>query len=195
VYLEVPDVERVLREGAFWDVYYEHCCYFGAGSFARLARRDGLDVLDLRAGFQDQYLLLFGRPGRIDEAAAGTAEIDRLRDAARRFEELSSRRLEHWGAVLADLRASGRRAVLWGSGSKAVAFLTALDAGDEVDAVVDINPRKQGSFLAGVARPVVAPSHLSARPPDLVIAMNPAYVAEIGDSLARLGVSAPLVAV
>ena len=31
VLFELPDVERVLREVAFWDVYYEHCSYFTLG--------------------------------------------------------------------------------------------------------------------------------------------------------------------
>ncbi len=30
---ELPDVRIVLEETRFWDVYYEHCSYFSAGSF------------------------------------------------------------------------------------------------------------------------------------------------------------------
>ena len=42
-------MRRVLEEGAFWDIYYEHCSYFTLGSHARLFRRAGLDVTDLRS--------------------------------------------------------------------------------------------------------------------------------------------------
>ena len=28
VFFELPDLERVLVERAFWDIYYEHCSYF-----------------------------------------------------------------------------------------------------------------------------------------------------------------------
>src|SRR3712207_6943984 len=31
VAIEVPDTLRVLTEGAFWDLYYEHCSYFTPG--------------------------------------------------------------------------------------------------------------------------------------------------------------------
>jgi len=34
VLFEIPDVRRVLEEGAFWDIYYEHCSYFTLGSLA-----------------------------------------------------------------------------------------------------------------------------------------------------------------
>ena len=44
VFFELPDMERVLVEQAFWDIYYEHCSYFTLGSLARLFRRTGFDV-------------------------------------------------------------------------------------------------------------------------------------------------------
>jgi hypothetical protein len=41
VFFETPDAKRVLAEGAFWDIYYEHCSYFSPertpGCFARRA--------------------------------------------------------------------------------------------------------------------------------------------------------------
>ncbi len=43
----------------------------------------------------------------------------------------------------------GRRTVLWGSGSKAVAFLTTVGLNGEVASVVDINPFRHGRYLAG----------------------------------------------
>src|SRR5581483_2756188 len=47
LFFEVPDVLRVLRDTAFWDVYYEHCAYFSLGSLARLFRACDFDVLDV----------------------------------------------------------------------------------------------------------------------------------------------------
>ena len=28
MFFQVPDMSRVLRDLAFWDIYYEHCSYF-----------------------------------------------------------------------------------------------------------------------------------------------------------------------
>ena len=36
IFFQVPDVVRILREAAFWDIYYEHCSYFSPASLARL---------------------------------------------------------------------------------------------------------------------------------------------------------------
>src|SRR3954469_20876925 len=62
VAIEVPDTLRVLTEGAFWDLYYEHCSYFTPGSLARLFRCAGFDLLDLRREYDDQYLILEAKP-------------------------------------------------------------------------------------------------------------------------------------
>ena len=31
VFVQVPDATRILEEAAFWDIHYEHCCYFTPG--------------------------------------------------------------------------------------------------------------------------------------------------------------------
>jgi hypothetical protein len=76
-----------------------------------------------------------------------------------------------------------------------VALLTTAGIGSEVEYLVDINPHKAGKFLPATGHPVVAPGHLRQYAPDIVIAMNPVYVAEIKARLAALDVAAEVVAV
>jgi hypothetical protein len=66
---------------------------------------------------------------------------------------------------------------------------------DDVAYAVDINPRKQGRFLAGSGCRVLGPQDLPQEPPNLVVAMNAAYIDEIQAELDRLGVDALLRAV
>ena len=58
---------------------------------------------------------------------------------------------------------------------------------------VDINPYKQGKFLAGTGQQVVAPEALVEHRPDVVLLMNPIYHAEIEGTLAGLGISCEVV--
>jgi SAM-dependent methyltransferase len=182
VVIEVPDVRRVLEEAAFWDVYYEHCSYFTAGSLAALATRCGLGMLSVRLEFDGQYLVLEARPGAAADGRGG----DDVSAAVDHFATVAPRAIERWRDLL------GGRVALWGGSSKAVAFLTAVG----VDAaVVDINPYRQGAFLPGVAQRVLAPEQLRAEPPDVVVAMNPAYLDEIRAALDHLGLAPELTAV
>jgi hypothetical protein len=188
---ELPDVLRVLRETAFWDVYYEHCSYFTPGSLARLFRSTGFEVLDLELAFDEQYILLEAIPGEgagarhpLEESPEDVAAL--VEGYVKSFSETVGR----WRAAVAD----AARPVIWGGGSKGVAFLTTLGVGDDIGYVVDINPFKQGRFMAGTGHEVIAPEQLGSYRPDLVIAMNPAYLDEIRGTLNSLGLDCELVA-
>lgn len=100
-----------------------------------------------------------------------------------------------WRAELGSVRSRGGKTAVWGSGSKGVAFLTTLGLGEEVSAVVDINPYKQGKYMAGTGHEIVAPDALRTVQPDIVVAMNPVYQDEIQHELDALGVDARLEAV
>jgi SAM-dependent methyltransferase len=196
VLFELPDVLRVLRECAFWDIYYEHCSYFTPGSLARLFRASGFDVLAVELDYDDQYILVEAVPGGdgraplpIEEQPGDVAAA--VTDFRRNLADVQGR----WRAELAGVRSSGGKTAVWGSGSKGVAFLTTLGLSDEVSAVVDINPYKQGKFMAGTGHEIVAPEALRAVQPDLVVAMNPVYLDEIKGELDTLGVDARLEAV
>jgi hypothetical protein len=195
VLFELPDVGRVLRECAFWDIYYEHCSYFTPGSLARLYRKAGFDVLDLELDYDDQYILIEGRPATgapnaplaLEESPEAVSA-----DVARFVSEFDATRTA-WQDRVRAARADGRRTVLWGGGSKGVAFLTTLGLSAEVDFVVDVNPYKQDKFMAGTGHEVSSPERLRTEKPDLVVAMNPIYLAEIRAQLDGLGLHPDLI--
>ena len=62
VFFQVPDTSRILKDLAFWDMYYEHCSYFTLGSLARLFRDCDFEVIDLWKDYDDQYLMIEARP-------------------------------------------------------------------------------------------------------------------------------------
>lgn len=185
VFIEVPDTGRILDEGAFWDVYYEHCAYFTKTSLSNLAGVAGMKIADLRTAYDDQYLLLQGSPGE----GPDHMNADRIVEAAERFGRAARQQIEVWEKALGG--AEGPVA-LWGATSKTVAFVAAT--GDRPVAVADINPAKHGSFLPGTGLPVVSPEELVDYSPSLVVAMNPIYRNEIAADLERLGITATLMA-
>jgi SAM-dependent methyltransferase len=190
VLFELPDALRVLREGAFWDTYYEHCSYFTTGSLARLFLRSGFDVLALEKAYDDQYLLVEARPLRPSGQPQWQPEND-LSDVAaavEHFRDSVTSTTAHWRRRVTEIASAGGVVVAWGGGSKAVAFLAALgEAATDVSAVVDVNPHKHYHYLAGSGMQVIAPSDLPGIKPDLVVVMNPIYLEEIRTDLDGLG--------
>jgi SAM-dependent methyltransferase len=196
VFFETPDAKRVLAEGAFWDIYYEHCSYFSPGAHARLFRQEGFDVTELCLVFDDQYIVQYAKPEPRRSAARFALEQD-LAEMHRLVVEFPERVKEvqdSWRIRVRSAWKDGQRIVLWGGGSKAVSFVTSLGLTEEIAAAVDINPYKQGKFMPGTGHPVIAPKDLVGQPPDLVIVMNPIYVSEIKSNLKELGIAAEVLA-
>ena len=162
VFFELPDVERVLEECAFWDIYYEHSSYFTLGSLARLFRASGFDVHALWKAYDGQYLMLEARPAAGPTAPRLREEDDlaRVRAQVATFRERIGRKHARLRGDVAAWKTAGKRIAVWGSGSKAVSYLTTLNLGGEIDAVVDINPHKWGRFLAGTGHEIVGPLSL-----------------------------------
>jgi hypothetical protein len=195
-YVEVPDTHRILAEGAFWDLYYEHCSYFTAATLRSLLERSGLEVSREDLGFNDQYVQIEcsaesgsnTKPGVGPDAAADVAV--QVTAFANRMTTLR----DQWRSTFDDWARSGKRAVLWGGGSKAVAFIATLELGTDVDGVIDINPRKQRGYLPSSGHQVLGPDSLDADPPDVVVVMNPVYLDEIRTDLAARGLSPEVLA-
>jgi hypothetical protein len=76
-----------------------------------------------------------------------------------------------------------------------VSFLNLVGAGDSIEWVVDINPGKQGSYIAGTGQPVVAPDRLVEIAPDVVVVMNPVYRKEIETQLDAMGLTPEILVV
>jgi len=188
VLFELPDVFRVLREAAFWDIYYEHCSYFTTGSLARLFRRTGFDLLELEVEYDNQYIVIAGRPSASAAPPSFSVEDDlaAVNEAVAQFPARFSKLKDHWLATINGLRGEGKKLILWGGGSKAVSFLTTLGLKGQIDYVVDINPHKHGKFIPGTGHAVRGPESLKQLQPDCVILMNPIYEKEIRAQLQHM---------
>jgi SAM-dependent methyltransferase len=189
-YFEVPNALLSLRDLSVWNLIYEHPVYYTTTSLAHLFRRCGFEVLDAREAYEGQFVSADVRPGAPDDAPPPPAEVEAVLGYAEGFRRHCEELTAGWRSRLAELAAAGERAVLWGAGAKGVSFTNLLGIGDAIELAVDVNPRKQGTFLAGSGQRIVAPEALVEYRPGLVVVMNPIYEDEIRAQLRRLGVPA-----
>lgn len=198
VFFQIPDMTRVLKDVAFWDVYHEHCSYFTSSALRNLFVTSGFDVMDVWTDYDDQYLMITARPTeRLSSGAQilippSDAEVNAVWNFAREAE----RRTRLWRNEIDRMKQEGKRVVIWGSGSKGVAFLSAIEAHIDnggIEYAVDINPYRKGYFMPGTGQEIVEPAFLSAYRPEIAIAMNSIYIPEIEADLERHGVRSTVI--
>ncbi|MGH7495308.1 MAG: class I SAM-dependent methyltransferase [bacterium] len=197
VFFEVPNSRLCLRDSGIWDLIYEHYSYFSLPSLVRLFSSCGFEVFECAEAFDGQYLGIEAFPITREVIAEQDSDEDvmNIAQAVSSFAEGYHRQIARWQGVLAQQMAAGQRAVVWGSGSKGVTFLNTIQRQGQIEYVVDINPRKEGKYVAGTGQQIVSPQHLVEYQPEIILVMNPIYLDEIAQYVRDLNLSSKLIAV
>lgn len=193
IFIEVPNLSYILRDTAIWDIIYEHFSYFSPQSLSNLFSRNGFNILNLAEAYQGQFLYIEAIPRDLDRTAPNapySISMEALTQQVENFGHRSQAKMEEWRERVSLLHTSGKRAVLWGAGSKGISLLNMLHIQDEVEYIVDINPRKTNKYITGAGQQIVQPEFLKEYRPDTIIIMNPIYKQEIQSQVEDLGISA-----
>jgi SAM-dependent methyltransferase len=196
VFVEVPNLNYILRDVAIWDIIYEHFSYFSANSLAALFSLNSFNVLNVAEAFGGQFLYIEAIPRDTSRPAPNhpyTQTVDALANRVNHFGELSQEKIRRWQSRLEQFASEGKRAVIWGAGSKGISFLNLVGSPEVIPYAVDINPRKRGKYITGTGQQIVPPESLRDINPDAIIVMNPIYRQEIENTIAELGINPELI--
>ncbi len=160
VFFEVPNLAYILRDTAIWDIIYEHVSYFSPQSLIYLFSHADFNVLDSADAYQGQFLYIEASPREPNTPPnqPDHPPLSILRKQIEVFSRRSQEKLQHWQSRIANLHQSGERVVVWGAGSKGISFLNMLNIRDEIEYIVDINPRKHERFVTGAGQQIVPPN-------------------------------------
>ncbi len=167
IYIEVPCFDWICHHRAWFDVFYEHVNYFRVNDFHQMFAR----VLESGHCFNGQYIYVVA-----DLASLRKPSIDK------------SKPLDFPGDFLNDIQniasvvKRNQRKAIWGGASKGVIFSIYMQRmGIGIDLVIDINPAKQGKYLACSGLCVKSPNEAMQilQPKDTIFVMNSNYLDEI----------------
>jgi SAM-dependent methyltransferase len=169
VYIEVPCLDWIRKNGAWFDIYYEHANYFRQQDFGRCFAK----VLESGKSFGGQYIY----------AVADLSSLKTVSHSSEQF-RFGPDFMAGITTIISKLEARrSRKAIIWGGASKGVIFAQHLQrAGNfAVEFAIDINPAKQGGFFPGTGLPVMSPDEglQLLTGDDVVIVMNSNYLNEI----------------
>ena len=192
VFVQVPDATRIFKECAFEDIYYEHCSYFTPNSLSLLFKNAGFEVLCLSTEYNDQYLYIVVKPTSDKKLHSEFTEdnnLGQLKNYIIKFQKMYQTKIKSWQIKLQNIIDKKEKTVIWGAGSKGVAFLNTFRNFKLFEYVVDINLFRQGTYMAGTGQKIVAPEFLQQYNPDVVIIMNSIYSDEIKQSLSSMNLA------
>jgi SAM-dependent methyltransferase len=195
LFFEIPDITRILKIQAFWDIFYEHCTYMSPLSLGNLFRANRFEVLDMYVEYDSQYLFIEAKP--VDEISTKKhpleLSIPEMKGLIEEFKSKIGITLDSWTKRLTEFKEKGLKTVVWGGGSKSVGFLTNFDHIGAIDHIVDINPHMLGNYIPGIGKQYASPEFLKEYKPDVVIIMNGVYKKEIGEMLNNMGLNPEII--
>ncbi|OFW83656.1 MAG: hypothetical protein A2018_04350 [Alphaproteobacteria bacterium GWF2_58_20] len=174
IFIEIPRFEWIVEHRAFWDIFHEHPNYFSEdffnGIFSGKAR--------IHRVFSDQYMLVEAMLGDLADTLPPRTCV--------KYEDIFSNEIQHFDTLLSK---NGRN-FIWGAGAKGVAFANILDPdATRIQAIIDINPRKQEHFVSLTAHPCLSPEKVdwtTLTEKDYLFIMNDRYADEILASLPKM---------
>jgi SAM-dependent methyltransferase len=193
MFLEVPDLDWITANNAFWDFVYEHCNYFTKPSLAQVVARAGFrPPSSLKNAYQGQYIWL--ETDGVASAAPAAPLPGDSKEAVARGREYAKREhliMENANALLSELAKAGRRIVVWGVGAKGALFTFLISRQAQlVHYCVDINKDKHYAYVPGCPQQILPPNALPRDTPLTILVMNGNYLAEIQRQCAELGLDA-----
>lgn len=179
-FIEVPCFKWIIRQKAFWDIFYEHCNYFTKESLSAIFTDSENGPL-----FNGQYLYLSADLKYLKSEAEPIGGILGLSQVSFNDEQFRYRNFirEHPGLCV------------WGAGAKGVTFVNLMDPGRQyISAMIDINPKKQNMYIARSGHKIIAPEQLIGIKPSTILIMNNNYRYEIDSEIRRINLKTDLFA-
>jgi methyltransferase family protein len=164
IYIEVPCLDWIIEHNAWFDLFYEHVNYFRLDDFKRIFG----SVLECGRMFGGQYLYIVADLATLRAPIASAVDLINPKQFVKFDYSYRPRQ--------------GIDAAIWGGASKGVIFaLLGRRAGFDINIIIDINPAKQGLYLAMTGLQVQSPldglSKLAQN--STIFVMNSNYLEEI----------------
>ncbi len=180
-FFEVPDLQWIAKNNAFWDLCYEHCNYFTKESISYALELAGFKVVSVSTAFSGQYLWIEAKTDESRNAHEKSGSSPKSADRIMSFGAGEKKFVKSAQAKLRAIRKLKHEIAVWGMATKGVVFSMLVDpAGTLIKYHVDINQNKQGWYAPATGAKILAPEKMqSEKLPITVIVMNPNYVEEI----------------
>jgi len=152
IYIEVPCLNWIIKNKAWYDIYYEHVNYFRLSDLTNMFNT----VYDFGRLFGNQYIYI------VADLSSLKRPIFNKNNSVKFPKEF----IKDNNPIKENIN-SYKKSFVWGGGSKGVIFiLLKRRFGYKIDGIVDINPAKQGKYIPAVGEKVLSPKEAGEKFPE-----------------------------
>lgn len=171
VVFEVPYIENSLSRERFYQFIYEHCNYFSPKSLVCLFENAGFEVLEnLRCYEKGAFQLICARLKESHSKSYPCTETLLFGDNGD-----NTQQWKEWQHKIAAFTSAG----IWTAGNPAIVFYHLLDSPKQIRCFIDLNPEKQGRFMAVSGLPILSPKQAIRQGINAIIVGNATYDTEV----------------
>ena len=176
IYIEVPDLNWIIANKVYFDLFYEHVNYFRPDDFKLIFNK----IYNQGVFFNGQYQYIIADLSSINTVPYAFKKVDDIVQVS--FEKLDK--------ISLSLKDVNKPVYIWGGASKGViSSLHLLTRGVKIAALVDINPNKQNKFVAMTGLQIISPATFKQKGTGAVLLIaNPNYSTEIKNELKEMDI-------
>ncbi|MDE7254875.1 MAG: methyltransferase domain-containing protein, partial [Helicobacter sp.] len=171
VVFEVPYIKNSLSKETCYQFIYEHCNYFSPKSLVKIFENAGFEVLDIFQCFEKGvFQILFARLKSHD-----------LKDYSCEDKSLFTENTFDLKAIQETCQRlkSFENVAIWCAGNSSQVFYHLLGSPKQIRCFIDLNPEKQGNFMAVSGLPILSPKQAIEKGIRAVIVGNATYDLEV----------------
>ena len=161
--VEVPRIDKALKNFRINDYLYEHVSNFTEFSFKNMFEISGFDVIEIKAVYGDEVVIAIVKPKKIERFN----EIKKLSDTYRK-NTAKQKELLHY--FLNSLLQQDKKIAFWGATGKGAAFFNFFDIfNDTYPLAIDSDYRKKDKFIPRTGQEIKTPDYIIENPVDIII--------------------------
>jgi hypothetical protein len=184
LFLETPDSEPTLNAVDPSVLWEEHTMYFTVVTLRHTIRRAGFIPQWSARPSGTTELDVLGKCGAVARATPSSSEVDAEIDRALQFGAGLTERRAQWRQLLADEKAAGRTAALFGAGHVGIMFVNVFGLGQGLSCAIDDHPEKRGLLIPGASLPIFPSTALGETAVDtILLALSPEAEERVVESL------------
>ncbi|PYS04882.1 MAG: methyltransferase [Acidobacteria bacterium] len=179
-HLEQSYVSAMLSVNAYDTICHEHVEYYALRQVNMLAERAGLKLIDVELNEVNggSFAVTAAKKSSPYRVSAAVAQVQKAEDDFGLNEPATYARFgnsvwEHrreLKALLAELRAAGKKVIGYGASTKGNVILQFCNFGPEdLECIAEVNEEKFGKFTPGTGIPIVSELEAKARKPDYLL--------------------------